>query len=955
MIEVRLLGPLELLVDGVAVEIPRGRMRTLVAVLALSAGQPVSLGVLLDRIWGGEPPSTGRQVVQNNIWRLRRLLGSEVVATAGDGYLLRVVPEHVDALRFTRLLDAARRGADETYQMLGEALQLWRGEPLGGVSGGWERDQAAALTELYLAGVERRIDLDLAAGRHADVIVELQRQTAEQPLRETLWARLLMALTGCGRQAEALEAYEQVRSQLADGLGADPSTELRELHRRILRGEPLDELVRAAPDPTPAASAGSARSSAVATKPRQLPTAVWDFVGRGDHVAVLDAMLTEHLDRASGEGRPVVIAALHGPGGAGKTALAVHWAHQVSSRFPDGQLYLNLQGYGPQPPIPPNVALGTLLRSLGTPADAIPTGLAEATALLRSTLSGRQVLILLDNARDSEQVRPLLPGSGCLVLVTSRNQLQGLSVREGARRLVLAELPEPDARVLLETGIGPTRAATESTAVGELAQLCGRLPLALRIAAQLAAQFPEATLAQLTDGLRDRQGRLDVLADTDDATADVRAVFSWSYQALEPELARAFRLIALYPGPDVSLPPAAALFGATEPQARRWLAALTAVHLVEQRHPGRYQMHDLLRAYAAEHTAEHSVEAERALERMLTWYVHTAGNAEAGFAPDSRREPLSIGDLDALAIAPMTFPDSTGATSWLSGERASLIAAFDLAASRHLDGYAWRIARSLITYLDARGDNREMHAVAIRGVESARRLGDPLGSYHMEALLGRALVNAEHFRDGIKQYQRALGAARELDDHVKIAAILSILGGYSSKVGDHAGGIRYCQEAVAMVPDGNRIQLAQCLHNLGAAYSNSGDHERGLRYWKDALTLCEEIGNRLWQGWALYAMALGHERAGQHAAAIVCGERAIEAARERDDMATVAESLVCIGRAHRALGQLDAARAAWQQVSTVLSAPTHVIVTQAAELLAAIDEASTIAASEVRGVAEPAP
>ncbi|MGH3657524.1 MAG: AfsR/SARP family transcriptional regulator, partial [Micromonosporaceae bacterium] len=186
VIEVRLLGPLELLVDGVAVEIPRGRMRTLVAVLALSAGQPVSLGVLLDRIWGGEPPSTGRQVVQNNIWRLRRLLGSEVVATAGDGYLLRVVPEHVDALRFTRLLDAARRGADETYQMLGEALQLWRGEPLGGVSGGWERDQAAALTELYLAGVERRIDLDLAAGRHADVIVELQRQTAEQPLRETL-------------------------------------------------------------------------------------------------------------------------------------------------------------------------------------------------------------------------------------------------------------------------------------------------------------------------------------------------------------------------------------------------------------------------------------------------------------------------------------------------------------------------------------------------------------------------------------------------------------------------------------------------------------------------------------------------------------------------------------------------------------------------------------------------
>jgi DNA-binding SARP family transcriptional activator len=603
-VTVAVLGPFDLRVDGSSVAVPSRRVRALLTALALRRGQVVRLDSLAEQVWDGELPARTRSSLQTLANRLRALVGAGTIRTELDGYRLDAPPEAVDVARFQRLLDAARgaEAAARARELVGEALALWRGDPLTGAGSELlEREVGPALRERCLAALEWRVDLDLAlGGRAGDLVVELQGLASRYPLREPLWARLITAMHRAGRPAEALDTYQVIRTRLVEELGVDPSAELRRVYAEVLAGD-----TGPAPPPAPAPAAAGV--------PRQLPPRLVGFVGRAAEVAALDATLSP-----AGGGMPPVLA-VHGAGGMGKTALALHWAHRVVDRFPDGQVHLDLRGYGPGEPVDPATALDVVLRALGVPAGQVPPSRDERSALLRTRLAGRRLLLVLDNARDAEQVRPLLPGGPSLALVTSRSELRGLQVRDGATRRQLRELDPADSVALVRAAIGADRADAEPAAVDELTRLCGRLPLALVIAGERAARFAGASVAELVAELRAGQDRLDTLADLDDPATDLRAVFSWSYRALDAGTARVFRRLGLHPGVEVTLPAAAALLGAGPGEARRQLDRLVSVHLLEQLGRDRYRSHDLLREYAAERAA---VEEPPAAGRLA---VHLPG------------------------------------------------------------------------------------------------------------------------------------------------------------------------------------------------------------------------------------------------------------------------------------------------------------------------------------------
>jgi DNA-binding SARP family transcriptional activator len=616
--EFSLLGPLSVRIDAAAVRIPAGNQRAILAALLLRADSVVTVDELAEVLWGADPPAEARTGVQNHVMRLRKALGpvGSRITTEPRGYLIRVEPGELDLSRFEDSLRESRTAAREgrwadAADQAAAALALWQGEPLADV----DSDLLAVrerprLAELRLRALETRIDADLRLGRHAEVVGELRQLAAEHPLRERLHGLLMLALYRDGRRADALAAYQDASDVLADELGAEPGPDLRQLHRQILNADPA--LVGSGP----AAHA----SAPAAPVPQELPGDVAAFTGRAAELAELDRILLRPNDKAGdAKATAAVISAVSGTAGVGKTALAVHWAHHAAERFPDGQLYVNLRGYDPGQPMPATDALAAFLRSLGVPGQDIPPQETERSARYRSLLAGRQMLIVLDNASTVEQVRPLLPGHpDCAVVVTSRDSLAGLVARDGAVRLDLDTLTLTDAVALLHELIGG-RVDAEPVAAVTLAGQCARLPLALRVAAELAAVRPGEPLANLVTELRDQRRRLDLLDAGGDPATSVRAVFSWSYQQLGAEAARMFRLLGLHPGPDISVPAAASLAAQAEPDARRLLGELAHAHLIAEHVPGRYAFHDLLRPYAADqcHALDSQDEREAAIGRVL--------------------------------------------------------------------------------------------------------------------------------------------------------------------------------------------------------------------------------------------------------------------------------------------------------------------------------------------------
>jgi DNA-binding SARP family transcriptional activator len=679
----RLLGTWEVRTERGDVYVPAGRLRTLLTSLALAAGEPVGLDELAEQLWPERLPASARGTLHTYVGRLRKLLGPELVRThPGGGYVLDVAPDCVDLHRFRALLRRAEETecAEDELALLRQAFTLWRGQPFVEMYSTWlDREVRPRLTEEWFAATCRRIDLELAAGRPERLIAELRDLTSRHPTRESLWLRLITALHLAGRRAEALATYQHVRSVLSEELGIDPSEQLVALQRRVLldgAAEP-DPLVPAPRSPEPS--------------PRQLPHGVCTFTGRQAELAELDRLL------ASAGSSPVIVS-IDGAPGVGKTTLAVQWAHRVAHHYPDAQLYLNLRGYGPGDPIPCATAAETLLRSTGMRADLVPGPVEERFAALRTSLAGRRVLVVLDNARDSDQARPLLPGTTALVIVTSRNQLRGLSVRDGAYRITLDRLPREHSRQMLAAAVGHRRVAEEPEATVRLAELCDHLPLALSIVAERAQRAD--SLAGVVAALE--RSRLDGLdAGDNDPHTDLRAALSWSYRTLCAPAAAMFRLLGLHPGDGIDLHAAAALAGVPVPNARAGMDQLVAAHLVEQHRPRRYELADLIRLYARELAYHHVSDVDRlhAVRRLLDWYLHAAASADRRLTPTRSHEFV---EPYRPRVPPPAFATAVEARAWFDQEYRGLRAIATWAAANGWPDHAWRIALAMRTYVEGR-------------------------------------------------------------------------------------------------------------------------------------------------------------------------------------------------------------------------------------------------------------
>ncbi len=658
-IVLRLLGPVEVRSADVWRQPDRPQQRLVLALMALRAGQVVPVGELIGAVWAEAPPRSARASMQVLVTRLRRVLAGMPggkLERRGEGYRLHLEPDRLDLHRFRSLARAGREAADcwTAVAAFDEALALWRGPALADVPATAKVEAIrSGLAEEHLSALQDRISAMLGCGQEWEAAAELPGLLARNPLAERLTGMLMVALYRCGQQADALRVFREVRARLVGELGIEPGPELQHMHQRILAGDPgLTALSPArvqagapsgsAAGPAGAGAAGPARPAGPAgaaaaglsladrvhrVVPRQLPTAPSHFAGRA---AELEA-LTRLVKGAGDAGGTVMISAISGTPGVGKSALAVSLGHQVADEFPDGQLYVNLRGFGPSgPPVSSAEAIKSFLAAFQIPPAAVPAGLDALAGLYRSMLAGTRTLVVLDNARDVDQVRPLLPASpGSLVLVTSRNQLAGLVANEGACLVTLDVLPELEARELLARRLGPSRVMTEHDVVTELANLCAGLPLALSIAATRAAARPDFALSALAAELRDERGRLDAL-DTGDAAGSLREVFSWSHQQLSHSAGRVFRLMSVHPGPDMSVQAAASIAGIAVPDAQRALSELTSASLVAERSPGRYRCHDLLRAYAAEQASDcdGDVEVRAAIHRMFDHYRHEGDRHE---------------------------------------------------------------------------------------------------------------------------------------------------------------------------------------------------------------------------------------------------------------------------------------------------------------------------------------
>jgi DNA-binding SARP family transcriptional activator/tetratricopeptide (TPR) repeat protein len=919
-----LLGTLMLAHDaGDPVAVSGGRQRALLASLLLSANVPVSADALAEAVWDGSPPAGAAATLRSHIRRLRQALGPEAAArirACEPGYLISVREPDLDVLGFEagcREAGAARRaGRWADASVIGaRALGLWRGAPLLDVPSQVLRDRyVPGLEQARLQVLEDRAEADLRLGRQDRLIPELEELTARHPVRERFHAQLMEALARVGRQAEALEAYRRARRGLVEELGIEPGPLLRLLHQQILDGDPALTAPAAGLPPPPAALTDTA--SPPAGVPHQLPAAVPQFTGRLAELARLSEILDQADRQAPGT---VVISAIGGTAGVGKTALAVHWAHRVARRFSGGQLYVNLGGFDPSgSPVTPGEAIGGFLGALGVTADRRPSSLAAQAGLYRSLLADRQMLILLDNARDEQQVRPLLPGSqGCLVLVTSRSQLAGLAAAENASLLSLDVLPPAEACQMLAARLGGQRTAAEPGAVTEITDLCARLPLALAIAAARATARPPLPLAGLAAELRDTQRSLDAL-DTGDPAASVRAVFSWSYQQLDPAAAQMFRLLGLHPGPDISTLAAASLAGVAPAQAGQALGQLARAHLLTEQPAGRYGCHDLLRAYAAEQARSTEDEQARhaATGRVLDHYLHTA--CQATLLLSSHRDRISPG-TPAAGVTTGQLTGSRQALAWFDAEHQVLPAAVGLAAETGHDRHAWQLAWAIVPSLDGRGRWHELVAIQRTALAAASRLGDVTG----QAVTHRLTATAFHMLADRQQAQAHLMAAlalyRQAGDRIGEARTHQTLSVICDEQDRVTEALRHDEQALILFRDvGHQAGQAQVLNAVGWNHIRLGHPERGRMYCHQALTLSQQLGDRVGEADSWLSLGQVSHRLGQHDEAAASYDRALSIVREFGYRSREAEIHEDIGDARQAAGDRTGARHAWQQALRIL-------------------------------------
>ena len=914
-VRIQVLGSLRAWHDGAELDLgPPGR-RAVLGLLVLAGGDAVARRDLVDALWGDRPPPSAVNVVQTHVKHLRRLLeperapraGSGVLPHVGGGYAVRRDAVDVDLWRFRELIaeaNDAHRDADaaRVVASLGEALRLWHGRPLAELPPLTGHPKVVSLVAERRETFSRYAGAMIEAGAAAEVLPGIAEAAAEQPLDEAAQALLIRAHHALGQRGEAFRLYGQVRTRLVDELGIDPGPELLAAHAAVLRA------------PAVAAPAESRPAHQI---PKQLPAEPHGFTGRTVDLAVLDTV------PAGG------IAAVSGTAGVGKTALALHWAHRARARFPDGQLYANLRGHSPGAPAAPVEILAQFLAALGMPPDRVPPDVETAAALYRTLTTDRRILVLLDNAVDPDQVRPLLPaGPGCLVVVTGRDRLTGLVAVHGARRLTLEVLSPDDAVELLAGVLGHERVHAEPEAALEFAKLCVHLPLALRIAAANLADRPGAGIEDYVAELREGN-LLTALAVPGDEQTAVRTAFGLSHAALPADAQRLFRLLSLVPGADVGAEAVAALAGTAPPRAAALLDRLAAAHLVEHHAPGRYRFHDLLRRYAAELAGrlEPAVDRERALRRLYDWYLAAVDGAARLLYPHMLRLPVSG--------APAAFPGLGEASAWLDTERGNLVAAVRFAAGHGPRAMAWRLADALRGYFWMCMRCVEWLAVAEAGLSAADADGGPRARAVARLSLADLHFRQGRYRQAVRNYTASLLLARQADWAEAQAAVLGNLGcvywqsgrpadaasrfgrglALSRRIGQPAG------EAVAFGNLGlvhwemgrlaeaadhytqalrryrrirSRYGEAINLANLGQTQRARGRTAEAVELLCRSLDLQCEAGNRGGEAETRSRLALAHADRGHRAVAVECAGTGLTLAREAGDPRTEAEALAAL-------------------------------------------------------------
>jgi len=772
------------------------------------------------------------------------------------------------------------------------------------------------MVELRLAALEERAEALIGCGDLAAATAELGALIAAHPLRERLRELLMTTLYRTGRQADALTVFADARQLLDRELGIEPGPALRRLHLDILRGNLADAGSVPAGVSGPAFGSGPAAGPA-SVVPRQLPPAVRHFAGRTAALKALAGLL------GADDGRPgaVPIAAVHGTAGVGKTALAVHFAHQVAGQFPDGQLYVDLRGFHPNAsPMPTAEAVRGFLDAFEVPPGRVPGSPRAQADLYRSLLADRRVLVVLDNAATAEQVRPLLPGSAnCLALVTSRAPLTSLVAVEGAQPLTLDVLGIDEAREQLANQLGRERLAGEARAVDEIVAWCAHLPLALAIVGARAASRPGYPLDALLCELRDARYRLDALTDSD-VTADVRTVFSWSYHRLSPPAARLFGLLGLHPGPDIGVAAAASLADLPVSRVAPLLAELTRAHLLTERLPGRYACHDLLRAYAAERAreVEDCGQRDAAVHRLLDHYLHTAHAAAALLNP--HRKPVR--PVPAPRAGAVVAEDLTGyaqAMAWFATERPVLVAAVDLAADNGFNGHVPPLAWCMAIYFQRLGHWQEWAATQRAALKAATLLEDRCAAAHAHRDLARAYLPQGRFDNARRHLMCALDLFRaEADTHGEAQTHLN-LGMHLERQGRHREALRHTQQAFELFRSlDNRIMQARALNAIGWLHAQLDDHRQAISHCREALVMLEPLDDRYGQAASLDSLGFAQAHLGQHDEAVASYQRALDIRRELGDRASQANVLTHLGDAHLAAGHPAAARDALREALALL-------------------------------------
>ncbi len=879
-----LLGPVQAGRAGRPVNLGVRKQRFVLAVLALEVNRQVTAERLVDLVWPGNPPASARGMIHTYISGLRTVLatvGDVCLESQGSCYTLRCDPARVDVHRFRGLVSRAKETDDDGQRVavLDEALGLWRGQALADVADDDVRARLChSLEEARLTATEDLVDARLRLGQHGDLAAELFALTGEHPHRPRLTGALMRVLHHTGRTEEALAVYQRLQRRLGAELGLDPPSELQELRQAILRADPDI-------------------SAAVSTRPRpaQLPADLPTFTGR-----------TTELDRLLAVPRPgiVVISAIEGMAGIGKTALAVHTAHRLAPRFPDGALFVDLHGFTHGiAPLAPADALDRMLRALGVPGTQIPHELDERAALYRSTLAGRRVLVVLDNAATEAQVEPLLPGApGSLVLVTSRRRLIAL---DGGRPVALDVLPPGDARALF------TRIAGDHHPphlVAEITELCGRLPLAIRVAAARLRSRPTWTAAHLVTRLRDHRNRL---AELDAGQRGVTAAIDLSYRQLTSAQARLFRLLGLHPGADIDTHAAAALADADLRQTGRLLDALVDAHLLQEPAPGRYRFHDLIRAHATATAERTEPDPRAAIGRLLDHYLHTAATAmdllypyETGQRPGVPRPGTPTPELATRARA----------TAWLDTELANLLAAAGHAAGHDLPTHTSHFSQILARHLRTLARHTDGEAVHTNALHAAQQAGDPTAELLALAVRGPVRMLTGRYDQAIADHRQALDIAGRIGHHGGAQKALYGLGEIHRLIGDYDRASGYLRRSLTIAREtGSRTGELHTLLGLGEIHRLTGHHDQATGSFGQALTIARHVRDRVGELIALYSLGDVHQLAGRYDEADDHYHQALAISRDISDRVGEVTALYSLGDVHRRRDQHPLATGCYRQ------------------------------------------